>query len=191
MYKMPKMSKTIKMLVLFCTVFLVFSLVLIISMVGGANLSIFNTVPLTGAPQIILLFAFLCLGAAGGAFLGSFLAKLFLTLHKKFVGKELNYSLQEIDAPIKDIKLINALYPALFGISVAISLAANSTVQAIILPPAVTADNLTPDFKTFLGLLPLTVFLGMLIPLSFKRVCGNWSNFGILFISKRIVDRSF
>ena len=184
MYKMPKMSKTINMLVLFCAVFLVFSIVLLISMMGGSELSIFNLVPLTGAPQVILLFGFVCLGAFGGAFLGSFLAKLFLTLHKKFVGKKLNYTLQEMDAPKNDIKLISGLYPALFAISVAISLAANSTVQGIILPSAVTADNLTPGFKTFIGLLPLTVFLGMLIFVPFWLVLKS----GIVFSNEQKVE---
>ncbi len=181
---MSKNSKALRMLLLFGIVFSVFSIVLLISMAGGSNLSILNTIPLTGAPQMVLLFALVILGAFGGAFLGSFLAKSFLILHKKFVGKKLNYNLQEIDVQKAEIKTISALYPTLFGISVAISLASNSTVQSFILPPAVSVDNLTPGFKTFVGLLPLTIFLGMLIFVPFWLVLKS----GIVFSNEQKVE---
>ena len=157
-------NKVIKILICVIT-YLIFA-ILMYTASSNSGPAIFTYIPISGAvTSLLILFVIVIITALVGVLVGTLLSDLFLTIHYKFLGKKLDYSIQEIPNPNYETTIMSALFPTLLGISLGISICKNSTVQNLILTDyALTSpDMFSPDLMTSIGVLPITIFLGFLI----------------------------
>jgi len=158
------MNKVIKILI--CVITYLFFAILMSLASSNSGPALFTYIPIPGAVTgILILFVLVIISASVGVLVGTLLSDLFLTIHHKFLGKKLDYSIQEIPNPNYETTIMSALFPTLLGISVGISICKNSTVQNLILTDyARTAPEMfSADLMTSIGVLPITIFLGFLI----------------------------
>ncbi len=187
------MSKAINKLtkILFCVItYTVFAVLMSVAS-SNTGAAIYSYIPITGAVTgLLILFVIVIITALCGVLVGTLLSDLFLTIHNKFLGKKLDYSIQEISTPNYETTILSALFPSLMGISVAISICKTSSVQTLILTdyardPTGPLAQFGSDLLTFVGVLPITVFLGFLIFVPIWVILKS----GIVFSNKPKVDK--
>ncbi len=150
---------------------------------------LFTYIPIPGAVTgVLILFVLVIVCALVGVLVGTLLSELFLVIHYKFLGKKLDYSIQEIPDPNYDTKIISALFPTLLCISVGISISKNATIQELVLTEyaRTSPDMFRTDIMTSIGLLPLTIFLGFLIFVPIWVILKS----GIVFSNKPKVEKN-
>jgi hypothetical protein len=105
--------------------------------------------------------------------IGQFLGILILRIHKKALGKNLEYGLQELKRPDVFKLSIVGLIPALLTINIAMILSNNDSIVNLVLTTAaltefeVQADTIGPILWTFLAILPYAsiISIGIIIPI--------------------------
>ena len=187
---MEKMSKPINKVIkiLFCVItYFIFAVLMSFASTNTGD-ALFTYIPIPGAVTgVLILFVIVIITAVVGVLIGTLLSDLLLTIHHKFLGKKLDYSIQEIPSPNYETTIMTALFPTLLGISVGISICKNSTLQNLVLTEyARTATGMfSPDLMTSIGVLPLTVFLGFLIFVPIWIILKS----GIVFSNKPKVEK--
>ena len=184
------MSKSINKIIkiIFCVITYLFFAVLMSLASSNTGEALFSYIPIPGAVTgVLILFVIVIIAAIVGVLVGTLLSDLFLTIHHKFLGKKLDYSIQEIPNPNYETKIMSALFPTLMAISVGISICKNSTMQNLVLTDyARTSPGMfSADLMTSIGVLPLTVFLGFLIFVPIWVILKS----GIVFSNKPKVEK--
>ena len=93
--------------------------------------------------QIAILFWSYMVGALIGILLGFLLTPLFLIVHKKIIGRNLIYGIQERPEPEKFKGTFKAFFPALMALNFALIYVFNPTVQDLL---KITADLVLHGF---------------------------------------------
>lgn len=93
--------------------------------------------------QMAILFWSYMVGALIGILLGFLLTPLFLIVHKKIIGRNLIYGIQERPEPEKFKGTFKAFFPALMALNFALIYVFNPTVQDLL---KITADLVLHGF---------------------------------------------
>jgi len=184
------MSKSINKIIkiLFCVITYLFFAVLMSFASSNTGDALFTYIPIPGAVTgVLILFILVIISALLGVIVGTLLSDLFLTIHYKFLGKKLDYNIQEIPNPNYETKIMSALFPTLLGISLGITICKNSTMQNLILTEfaRTSPDMFSTDLMTSIGVLPITIFLGYLIFVPIWVIMKS----GIVFSNKPKVEK--
>ncbi len=191
-----KISKYIISIVIFLVV-AIFSSILFIAFteympsVKAQDLAYF--IPLTGSLELIILFVLIFpLVALIGSFLGTFLAPVLTLLHKKILGRNMDYGFEKVHQSEKFRRTFQGFFPGLMAINFSALISDNPFFQSLVTTAYTTATAgyfLDPpayiQMITFLAGIPFTLII------SFTLFSALWalSDAGIVFSNKKAVEK--
>jgi hypothetical protein len=143
------------------TVFMILFLITSVAvgaMVPGPSITTFIPVNNSTLEACIMIFIFWPLSAILGIFIGKYIVlPLYLFFHKKFVGLNMEYGIQDKKRPEKLKRTFAALIPALLAINLALILAQIEGIALLVAKPAGTMLQ----FNAFIILLMFTIIIAM------------------------------
>ncbi len=148
---------------------LLLMIVMSIPMMSGDNPPPFSGIPgdSSGVQALILFALYIFIPILGVLIFGYLLGPAFLLLHKKTIGRKMEYGIQEKQKPAQFKKYFAGLFPALLAINLSLMLATNPTAWHAILSDEYFAWNMKGNslfiMLTFMGLVIYTLMVAFFV----------------------------
>ncbi len=125
--------------------------------------SLFSFLPGTMTP-ILVSYIFIIISPIVGLFIGYFFTPLFLFIHKKTIGRKLEYFIQEKEKSEKiKIRYTKLLFPALLAVNLALLMANSTYLNKLFLSENGYSSYESSFFTTFIL---LTIYLSITVGIS-------------------------
>jgi hypothetical protein len=124
---------------------------------GFTNIYIIDTI----GGFIVFTYLFIIIASViGGLLAGYLFGPLFLFVHKKIIGRKMEYGLQDKDQ-IGEFKAIKkGFFPGFFAMSIGLDLMINPVIQDIVLKSSFAGGDMLSQLITFFALLPIMIGIG-------------------------------
>ena len=148
--------------------------------------------PFIGATEIVfLLVAIFPLAALIGAFLGTFLAPLLTLLHKKIIGRNMDYGFEEIHKSEKFRRVFQGFFPGLMAINFSALIADNITLQSIVTTQWIsTIASYLPNPPGYIQMITFIICIPFTLIISYTLFSALWAllDAGIVYSNKKTVE---
>ena len=150
-------------------------------------------IPFIGAIEIIILFLIVFpIVALIGSFLGTFLAPLLTLLHKKIIGRKMEYGFEKIHKSEKFRRTFQGFFPGLMAINFAALISDNPFFQGLVSTQwATTRAGSFSNPAGFIQMITFLVGIPLTLIIAFTLFSALWalSDAGIVFSNKNVVEK--
>lgn len=187
--KFPKYSIALIPYVFFCilTAIIFYNLNVYMPLLFTEDVAYY--IPFIGWIEEVFMFSVLFpMFALIGVLIGTFFAPILTLLHKKTLGRNMDYGFEKVHKSTRFRRIFQGFFPGLMAMNFAALIADNPFVQELLLTQWMLDLNQVPGFNqmiTFIGALPLTLII------SFTLFSALWSlsDAGIVFSNRKAVER--
>ncbi len=142
-------------------------------------------VPFSGATEILLIFIVIWpIMASLGGVIGTFLSPVFIWLHKKTLGRNMIYGIEEVHKSEKYQRTFRGFFPSLMAINFSMILSDYVVIQNFLISPSYMGMGVFSQLITFVFGITFTIFVAFLLFSSLWAV----SDAGIVFSNKKVVE---
>ena len=149
--------------------------------------------PFIGALELVILLVviFPCT-ALIGAFLGTFLAPLLTLLHKKIIGRNMDYGFEEIHKSEKFRRIFQGFFPGLMAINFSALIADNTMLQNLVTTEwTYNLASYLPNPSGYIQMITFIICIPFTLIISFVLFSALWAllDAGIVYSNKKTVEK--
>jgi len=148
--------------------------------------------PFFGATEIVLLLIVIFpIAALIGSLIGTFLAPLLTFLHKKIIGRNMDYGFEEIHKSEKFRRIFQGFFPGLMAINFSAIIADNTTLQSLVTTEwTYTVASLLPNPPGYIQMITFIVCIPFTLIISFTLFSALWAllDAGIVYSNRKSIE---